>query len=91
MEHARRHHRRAIEQRCSRHLTDADIEAVTRALEKISAHARPLRPGRIRSSRSAKRPRAPKRVGWSDNPNAGGGRERLGPSAALSMGFVCPA
>ena len=27
---------------------DADIKALTRALEKISAHARPLRPGRIR-------------------------------------------
>ena len=31
-----------------RHLTDTDIKALTRALEKISAHARPLRPGRIR-------------------------------------------
>ena len=30
------------------HLTDADIKALTRALEKLSAHARPLRPGRIR-------------------------------------------
>ena len=49
MEHARRHHRHAIEQHFSRHLTDADIRALTRALEKLSAHARPLRPGRIRS------------------------------------------
>jgi DNA-binding MarR family transcriptional regulator len=49
MEQARRHHRQAIEQHFSRHLTDADINALTRALEKISAHARPLRPGRIRS------------------------------------------
>ena len=49
MEHARRHHRHGIEQHFSRHLTDADIKALTRALEKLSAHARPLRPGRIRS------------------------------------------
>jgi DNA-binding MarR family transcriptional regulator len=48
MERARRHHRQGIEQHFSRHLTDADIKALTRALEKISAHARPLRPGRIR-------------------------------------------
>jgi DNA-binding MarR family transcriptional regulator len=47
MERARRHHRRAIEQHFSRHLTDADIKALTRALERLSAHARPLRPGRI--------------------------------------------
>jgi hypothetical protein len=28
---------------------NADIKALTRALEKIGTHARPLRPGRIRS------------------------------------------
>ena len=49
MERARRHHRHAIEQHFSRHLSDTDIKALTRALEKLSAHARPLRPGRIRS------------------------------------------
>jgi DNA-binding MarR family transcriptional regulator len=49
MERARRHHRQGIEQHFSRHLTDADIKALTRALERISTHARPLRPGRIRS------------------------------------------
>jgi DNA-binding MarR family transcriptional regulator len=49
MERARRHHRQGIEQHFSRHLADADIKALSRALEKISAHARPLRPGRIRS------------------------------------------
>ena len=49
MEHARRHHRHAIEQHFSRHLSDTDIKALTRALEKLSTHARPLRPGRIRS------------------------------------------
>src|SRR5829696_660651 len=49
MEQARRHHRRGIEQHFSRHLTDTDIRALTRAFEKVSAHARPLRPGRIGS------------------------------------------
>ena len=48
MEHARRHHRDGIERHFSHHLTQADIKALTRALEKISTHARPLRPGRIR-------------------------------------------
>jgi DNA-binding MarR family transcriptional regulator len=48
MERARRYHRDGIEQHFSQHLTDADIKALTRALEKISTHARPLRPGRIR-------------------------------------------
>ena len=49
MEHARGHHRHAIEQHFSRHLAERDIKALTRALEKLSTHARPLRPGRIRS------------------------------------------
>ncbi len=49
IEHARRHHRHAIDQHFSRHLADTDIKALTRALEKLSAHARPLRPGRIHS------------------------------------------
>ena len=49
MERARRHHRDGIEQHFSRHLTDADIKALTRALEKLSTHARPLRPGRIQN------------------------------------------
>jgi DNA-binding MarR family transcriptional regulator len=48
MERARRHHRHAIEQHFARHLSDTDIKTRTRALEKLSAHARPLRPGRIR-------------------------------------------
>jgi len=48
MERARRYHRHSIEQHFSRYLSDADIKALTRALEKLSAHARPLRPGRIR-------------------------------------------
>jgi DNA-binding MarR family transcriptional regulator len=47
IDQARRHHRHAIEQHFSKHLSDTDIKALTRALEKLSAHARPLRPGRI--------------------------------------------
>ena len=49
MERARRHHRDGIDRHFSRHLTDTDIKALTRALEKISTHTRPLRPGRIRT------------------------------------------
>jgi DNA-binding MarR family transcriptional regulator len=49
MKRARRRHRHGIEQHFSRHLADSDTKALTRALEKVSAHARPLRPGRIRS------------------------------------------
>jgi DNA-binding MarR family transcriptional regulator len=49
LEQARLHHRHAIEQHFSRHLADTDIKALTRAFEKVSTHARPLRPGRIRS------------------------------------------
>jgi DNA-binding MarR family transcriptional regulator len=49
MERARRHHRHWIEQNFSRHLADSDIKALTRALEKLNAHVRTLRPGRISS------------------------------------------
>jgi hypothetical protein len=49
MDQARRHHRHGIEQYFSCHLADTDIKALTRALEKLSTYARPLRPGRIRS------------------------------------------
>jgi DNA-binding MarR family transcriptional regulator len=45
---ARRHHRDGIQRHFSEHLSDTDVKALTHALEKISAHARPLRPGRIR-------------------------------------------
>jgi DNA-binding MarR family transcriptional regulator len=48
MEQARRHHRHAIEEHFSRHLADTDIKALARAFQKVSTHARPLRPGRIR-------------------------------------------
>ncbi len=48
MENARRYHRDGIERHFSQHLSDHEIKTLTRALEKISTHARPLRPGRIR-------------------------------------------
>ena len=48
MERARLHHRDGIDRHFSQHLTDADVKALTGALEKLSSHARPLRPGRIR-------------------------------------------
>jgi DNA-binding MarR family transcriptional regulator len=49
MERARRYHRDGIERHFAEHLTDTDVKALIRALEKISTHARPLRPGRIHS------------------------------------------
>src|SRR6266705_4064603 len=48
MKRARRHHRDGIERHFSQHLSEHEIKTLTRALEKISTHARPLRPGRIR-------------------------------------------
>jgi DNA-binding MarR family transcriptional regulator len=48
MERARRHHRHWIDQHFSQHLSDTDVKALTRAFEKLSTHARSLRPGRVR-------------------------------------------
>lgn len=48
-ERARRYHRDGIARHFADHLSDADVKAVTRALQKVSEHARPLRPGRIRA------------------------------------------
>jgi DNA-binding MarR family transcriptional regulator len=48
IEHARRYHRDGIDRHFSQHLSEDEVEALTRALEKIVEHARPLRPGRIR-------------------------------------------
>ena len=48
MERARRYHRDGIERHFSQHLTDNETKTLTGALEKVSTHARPLRPGRIR-------------------------------------------
>jgi DNA-binding MarR family transcriptional regulator len=50
MEEARRYHRHGIEHHFASHLGDADVKALIRALEKVTTHARPLRPGRIRGS-----------------------------------------
>src|SRR3954462_15826789 len=48
LEQARRSHRHSIEQHFASHLSDADVKALGRALEKLSTHVRPLRPGRVR-------------------------------------------
>jgi DNA-binding MarR family transcriptional regulator len=48
MKRARRYHRDGIERHFSQHLSQPEIKALTRALEKVSTHARPLRPGRVR-------------------------------------------
>ena len=48
MERARRYHRDGIERHFAQYLTDNEVKVLTRALEKVSAHVRPLRPGRIR-------------------------------------------
>ena len=47
MEYARRRHRDGIERHFAKHLTENEVKVLTRALEKVSEHARPLRPGRI--------------------------------------------
>src|SRR4051795_324202 len=47
MERARSYHRDGIERHFSQHLSAHEVKTLTRALEKISTHARPLRPGRI--------------------------------------------
>ena len=44
---ARSGHRKALDEHFSRHLSDSDVKALTRAFEKLTEHARPLRPGRI--------------------------------------------
>ena len=47
MAEARRRHHEWIEAHFSRPLADTDIQALTRALEKLNAHMHTLRPGRI--------------------------------------------
>jgi DNA-binding MarR family transcriptional regulator len=46
LEDARRHHRDGIQRHFSQHLTNADIKALTHALEKISTRA-PTAPPRL--------------------------------------------
>jgi DNA-binding MarR family transcriptional regulator len=48
-EQARRYHRDGIARHFADHLSEGDVKAVTRALQKVSEHVRPLRPGRIRT------------------------------------------
>ena len=48
LERARKSHRHSIEQHFASHLSDTDVKALGRALEKLSTHVRPLRPGRVR-------------------------------------------
>jgi DNA-binding MarR family transcriptional regulator len=49
MQRARPPHHQWVQENFTGLLSDGDIKAITRALEKISDHARPLRPGRISS------------------------------------------
>jgi hypothetical protein len=51
IERACGHHRQAIDQHFSRDLATTDIKSGTRALEKVSAHARPVRQGASAPSR----------------------------------------
>jgi DNA-binding MarR family transcriptional regulator len=44
---ARTVHRRGINEHFAQHLNKRDFEALSRALEKVRDHVRPLRPGRI--------------------------------------------
>jgi DNA-binding MarR family transcriptional regulator len=44
---ARTVHRRGINEHFAQHLNKRDFEALSRALEKVRNHVRPLRPGRI--------------------------------------------
>lgn len=44
---ARRFHRDGIRRHFTEHLTDADLTKLARTLEKVRAHVRPLRPGRV--------------------------------------------
>jgi len=48
-EHARRYHRDGIARHFTEQLSNADLEALTGALQNVSDHVRPLRPGRIRA------------------------------------------
>ena len=50
LDQARRNHRDGIQRHFSQHLTDADIKVFASAFQKISAHVRPLRPGRVGGS-----------------------------------------
>jgi DNA-binding MarR family transcriptional regulator len=44
---ARRFHRDGIRRHFTDHLTDAELTALARMLQKVRGHVRPLRPGRV--------------------------------------------
>jgi DNA-binding MarR family transcriptional regulator len=44
---ARRFHRDGIRRHFTEHLTDSELKALAKALEKVRGHVRPLRPGRV--------------------------------------------
>ena len=44
---ARRVHRDGIRRHFTEHLTAAELKELARTLEKVRAHVRPLRPGRV--------------------------------------------
>jgi DNA-binding MarR family transcriptional regulator len=44
---ARRHHRDGIRRHFTEHLSEAEIAKLSRMLEKVRGHVRPLRPGRV--------------------------------------------
>ena len=46
---AREVHRRGIDEHFAAHLDDQELEALTRALQRVRDHVRPLRPGRVSS------------------------------------------
>jgi DNA-binding MarR family transcriptional regulator len=47
LQDARRYHRDGIRRHFTEHLTETEIAALASSLEKVRAHVRPLRPGRV--------------------------------------------
>jgi len=47
LRNARRYHRDGIARHFTEHLTDAELQGLAATLEKVRAHVRPLRPGRV--------------------------------------------
>lgn len=44
---ARRFHRDGISRHFTEHMTDAELTALARTLQKVRGHVRPLRPNRV--------------------------------------------
>lgn len=55
---AREVHHRSIQEHFVEHLSDAELEALASALERVREHVRPLRPGRISAPRGSRSPSA---------------------------------